>query len=112
MSHPNTASTICQVSPVPLVGANAIAARGFTRVEKVVLAYSVGPDISAILHWPQATCRREAITFPADLCQGEELGPPQQKAEMLDVKEIFVDGLHETFVRAFVFPMLGADAFY
>ena len=62
-------------------------------VKKVVLAYSGGLDTSVILRWLQVTYRCEVVTFTADLGQGEELGPARQKAEMLGVKEIFMDDL-------------------
>jgi argininosuccinate synthase len=81
-------------------------------VKKVVLAYSGGLDTSVILRWLQVTYHCEVVTFTADLGQGEELGPARQKAEMLGVKEIFVDDLRETFVRDFVFPMFRANALY
>ena len=81
-------------------------------VKKVVLAYSGGLDTSVILKWLQATYRCEVVTFTADLGQGEELEPARRKAEMLGVKEIFVDDLRETFVRDFVFPMFRANALY
>jgi len=81
-------------------------------VKKVVLAYSGGLDTSVILRWLQMTYRCEVVTFTADLGQGEELGPARQKAEMLGVKEIFIDDLRETFVRDFVFPMFRANALY
>src|SRR6202521_2661471 len=81
-------------------------------VKKAVLAYSGGLDTSVILRWLQVTYRCEVVTFTADLGQGEELGPARQKAEMLGVKEIFVDDLRETFVRDFVFPMFRANALY
>ena len=81
-------------------------------VKKVVLAYSGGLDTSVILRWLQVTYRCEVVTFTADLGQGEELGPARQKAEMLGVKEIFIDDLRETFVRDFVFPMFRANALY
>ncbi len=81
-------------------------------VKKVVLAYSGGLDTSVILRWLQVTYRCEVVTFTADLGQGEELGPARQKAEMLGVKEIFMDDLRETFVRDFVFPMFRANALY
>jgi argininosuccinate synthase len=58
------------------------------------------------------TYRCEVVTFTADLGQGEELGPARQKAEMLGVKEIFMEDLRETFVRDFVFPMFRANALY
>jgi argininosuccinate synthase len=81
-------------------------------VKKVVLAYSGGLDTSVILRWLQVTYRCDVVTFTADLGQGEELGPARQKAEMLGVREIFMDDLRETFVRDFVFPMFRANALY
>ncbi|MFZ2005761.1 MAG: argininosuccinate synthase [Stellaceae bacterium] len=81
-------------------------------VKKVVLAYSGGLDTSVILKWLQETYRCEVVTFTADLGQGEELEPARQKAEMLGVREIYIDDLREEFVRNFVFPMFRANALY
>ena len=81
-------------------------------VKKVVLAYSGGLDTSVILRWLQTTYRCEIVTFTADLGQGEELEPARRKAELMGVKEIFVDDLRETFVRDFVFPMFRANTLY
>ena len=81
-------------------------------IKKVVLAYSGGLDTSVILKWLQETYRCEVVTFTADLGQGEELEPARKKAEMIGVKEIFIDDLREEFVRDFVFPMFRANALY
>jgi len=81
-------------------------------VRKVVLAYSGGLDTSVILKWLQDTYRCEVVTFTADIGQGEELAPARKKAEMLGIKEIFVEDLREEFVRDFVFPMFRANAQY
>lgn len=81
-------------------------------VKKVVLAYSGGLDTSVILKWLQETYGCEVVTFTADLGQGEELEPARKKAEMLGIKEIFIDDLREEFVRDFVFPMFRANALY
>src|SRR5215216_1001705 len=81
-------------------------------VKKVVLAYSGGLDTSVILRWLQETYRCEVVTFTADLGQGEELEPARKKAEMLGVREIFIDDLREEFVCDFVFPMFRANALY
>jgi argininosuccinate synthase len=81
-------------------------------INKVVLAYSGGLDTSVILKWLQATYRCEVVTFTADLGQGEELEPARKKAEMLGIKEIFVEDLREEFVKDFVFPMFRANALY
>jgi argininosuccinate synthase len=82
------------------------------NVNKVVLAYSGGLDTSVILRWLQDTYNCEVVTFTADLGQGEELEPARQKAEMMGVKEIYVEDLREEFVRDYVFPMFRANAVY
>ncbi|MFM8864084.1 MAG: argininosuccinate synthase domain-containing protein, partial [Limnohabitans sp.] len=81
-------------------------------VKKVVLAYSGGLDTSIILKWLQDTYKCEVVTFTADLGQGEELEPARKKAQMLGIKEIFIDDLREEFVRDFVMPMFRANALY
>jgi argininosuccinate synthase len=81
-------------------------------VKKIVLAYSGGLDTSVILKWLQETYRCEVVTFTADLGQGEELEPARAKAELMGVKNIYIDDLREEFVRDFVFPMFRANALY
>ena len=81
-------------------------------VKKVVLAYSGGLDTSIILKWLQTELGAEVVTFTADLGQGGELEPARQKAEMLGIKEIYIEDVREEFVRDFVFPMFRANAQY
>ncbi|MDZ4790660.1 MAG: argininosuccinate synthase [Hyphomicrobiales bacterium] len=81
-------------------------------IKKVVLAYSGGLDTSIILKWLQQTYGCEVVTFTADLGQGEELEPARKKAEMLGIKEIYIEDLREEFVRDYVFPMFRANALY
>ena len=81
-------------------------------INKVVLAYSGGLDTSIILKWLQVTYDCEVVTFTADLGQGEELEPARRKAEMLGIKEIFIEDLREEFVSDYVFPMFRANTVY
>ncbi|MGB7432927.1 MAG: argininosuccinate synthase [Ahrensia sp.] len=87
-------------------------ANALKDVKKVVLAYSGGLDTSIILKWLQTELNAEVVTFTADLGQGEELEPARKKAEMMGIKEIYIDDLREEFIADFVFPMFRANAVY
>jgi hypothetical protein len=80
-------------------------------INKVVLAYSGGLDTSIILKWLQTTydarCHLHRRSRP-----GEELEPARRKAEMLGIREIYIEDLREEFVRDFVFPMFRMNAVY
>ena len=82
------------------------------KINKVVLAYSGGLDTSVILKWLQDVYGCEVITFTADIGQGEEVAPARKKAQLMGVKQIFIEDLREEFVRDFVFPMFRANAVY
>jgi argininosuccinate synthase len=82
------------------------------KVNKVVLAYSGGLDTSVILKWLQETYHCEVITFTADLGQDEDIEPARKKAELLGIKQIFIEDLREEFVSDYVFPMFRANALY
>ena len=82
------------------------------KINKVVLAYSGGLDTSVILRWLQDAYDCEVVTFTADLGQGEELEPARKKAEMMGIKDIYVEDLREEFVRDYVFPVFRAGAIY
>ena len=83
-----------------------------SKIKKIVLAYSGGLDTSVILKWLQDNYKCEVVTFTADIGQGEEVEPARKNAELLGVKEIFIDDLKEEFVKDFVFPMFRANALY
>ncbi len=80
--------------------------------KKIVLAYSGGLDTSVILKWLQQKYKCEVVTFTADIGQGDELTPIQNKAKSLGVKEIFIENLQEEFVKDYVFPMFRANSIY
>ena len=82
------------------------------NVKKVVLAYSGGLDTSVIVRWRQDTYDCEVVNFTADLGQGEEIEPARAKAEMMGVKQIYIEDLREVFVRDYVFPMFRANTVY
>jgi len=80
--------------------------------QKIVLAYSGGLDTSVILSWLIDTYGSEVVAFCADLGQGEELAPVEQKARAGGARAVYIDDLREEFVRDFVFPMFRAGAIY
>jgi argininosuccinate synthase len=82
------------------------------KVNKVVLAYSGGLDTSVIIKWLIENYQCEVIAFAADLGQGEELAPLNEKALRTGASKIYIDDLKEEFVSDFVFPMLRANALY
>ncbi|MBT4203848.1 MAG: argininosuccinate synthase [Rhodobiaceae bacterium] len=82
------------------------------KIKKVVLAYSGGLDTSIILKWLQTEYNCEVVTFTADLGQGEEIEPARKKAELLGIKEIYIEDLREEFVKDYVFPMFRANTVY
>jgi len=83
-----------------------------TKINKVVLAYSGGLDTSVIIKWLIENYGCEVVAFAADLGQGEELSPLNEKAIKTGASKIYIEDLKEEFVRDFVFPMLRANAVY
>jgi argininosuccinate synthase len=81
-------------------------------INKVVLAYSGGLDTSVILRWLQDHYNAEVVTFTADIGQGEDIEPARAKAELMGIKETFIEDLREEFVRDYVFPMFRANPLY
>ena len=82
------------------------------KPSKIVLAYSGGLDTSVILKWLQEKYQCEVITFTADIGQGEEVEPARKKAELLGVKNIYIENLENVFVRDYVFPMFRCNTVY
>ena len=81
-------------------------------INKIVLAYSGGLDTSVILRWLQDHYNAEVVTYTADIGQGEDIEPARAKAELMGIKEIFIEDSREEFVRDYVFPMFRANPLY
>ncbi len=81
-------------------------------VKKVVLAYSGGLDTSVIIPWLKENYGCEVIAYAADVGQGEELEPLQEKAIKTGASKIYIEDLKSEFVTDFIFPMLKAGAIY
>jgi argininosuccinate synthase len=80
--------------------------------QKIVLAYSGGLDTSVILRWLIDNYNAEVIAFAADLGQGEELEPLDEKARKTGASKVYIEDLKEEFVRDFVFPVIKANLVY
>jgi len=81
-------------------------------VKKIVLAYSGGLDTSVILKWLIETYDAEVIAYAADVGQGEELDPVEEKGLKTGASKVYIEDLREEFVRDFVFPAIRANAVY
>lgn len=79
---------------------------------KVLLAYSGGLDTSVIIPWLKENYDCEVIAMAADVGQGEELSPLNEKAIQSGAAKIYIEDLKEEFVTDFVYPTLKAGAVY
>lgn len=80
--------------------------------KRIIVAYSGGLDTSVIIAWLKEHSDAEIIAFTADVGQGEELEPLEEKAKKTGAKKLIIEDLKETFVRDYVFPSLRANAIY
>lgn len=83
-----------------------------SQKEKVVLAYSGGLDTSIIIPWLKENYDYEVIAMAADVGQGEELEPLNEKAIKTGASKIYIEDLKEEFVTDFIYPTLKAGAVY
>ncbi|MGK7893729.1 MAG: argininosuccinate synthase [Xenococcus sp. (in: cyanobacteria)] len=83
------------------------------RAKKVVLAYSGGVDTSVCIPYLMHEWGvEEVITLAADLGQGEELKPIQEKALKCGAVESLVEDATKTFVTDYAFPAICANTLY
>ncbi|MEL7563359.1 MAG: argininosuccinate synthase [Dehalobacterium sp.] len=80
--------------------------------KKVVLAYSGGLDTSIIIPWLKENYGYEVIAMAADVGQGEELEPLNEKAIETGASKIYIEDVKEEFVTDFIYPTLKAGAVY
>jgi argininosuccinate synthase len=81
--------------------------------KKVVLAYSGGLDTSVCIPWiKEHKGNPEIITFSADLGQGEELDPVEEKARKSGASKVYIEDLREQFLTDYVWPAIRARAAY
>jgi argininosuccinate synthase len=83
-----------------------------SKAKKVVLAYSGGLDTSIIIPWLKENYGCEVIAYAADVGQGEELDPLNEKAIKTGASKIYIEDLKEELVKDFVFPMIKSGAVY
>ncbi len=83
-----------------------------SKIDKVVLAYSGGLDTSVIIRWLIEKYDCEVVAYAADLGQGEELDPLEEKAIATGASKLYISDLREEFVRDYVFPAIRASALY
>ena len=81
-------------------------------MKKVVLAYSGGLDTSIIIPWLKENYGCEVIAMSADVGQGEELEPLNEKAIKSGASKIYIEDLQEEFVTDFIYPVLRSGAVY
>lgn len=80
--------------------------------KKVVLAYSGGLDTSIIISWLKENYGCEVIAMVADLGQGEELVPLEEKAVKSGASKVYIVDAKREFVEEYAFRVLRAGAIY
>ena len=83
-----------------------------SQKEKVVLAYSGGLDTSIIIPWLKENYDCEVIAMAADVGQGEELAPLNEKAIKTGASKIYIEDMREEFITDFIYPTMKAGAVY
>lgn len=83
-----------------------------SQKEKVILAYSGGLDTSIIIPWLKENYDYEVIAMAADVGQGEELDPLNEKAIKTGASKIYIEDLKEEFITDFIYPTIKAGAIY
>ncbi len=80
--------------------------------EKVILAYSGGLDTSIIIPWLKENYDMEVVAMAADVGQGEELEPLNEKAIKSGASKLYIEDLTKVFVEDYIIPTIKAGAKY
>ncbi|MGE5417073.1 MAG: argininosuccinate synthase [Acidobacteriota bacterium] len=80
--------------------------------DKIVLAYSGGLDTSIIIPWLKENHGYDVVAMCADLGQGEELEPLNEKAIKTGAVSIHIEDCRQEFVTDYVWPVLKSGAIY
>jgi argininosuccinate synthase len=81
-------------------------------MDRIVLAYSGGPDTSVAIPWLAERYRAEVVAVTMDLGQGKELDDVRERALAIGAVRAHVLDLREAFTRDFILPALQAGAIY
>ena len=79
-------------------------------IKKIVLAYSGGLDTSVMLYWLKEKYQCPVMAMVADVGQSEDLEAIEKKAYETGADQVVISDLRESFIRAFVFPAMQAQA--
>ena len=80
--------------------------------KRVLLAYSGGLDTSIIVPWLKENYDCDVVCVAADVGQGEELAPLNEKAKKCGAEKLYIEDLRKEFVEDFIWPTLKAGAVY
>lgn len=80
--------------------------------DKIVLAYSGGLDTSIIIPWLKENHGYDVVAMCADLGQGEELEPLNEKAIKTGAVSIYIEDCRQEFVTDYIWPVLKSGALY
>jgi argininosuccinate synthase len=80
--------------------------------DKVILAYSGGLDTSVAIKWLEENYNLKVVTLTVDIGNVPDLEAIRQKALKVGAIKALVIDDRKSFIEAFVFPALQADAVY
>jgi len=85
---------------------------GFMAKEKVVLAYSVGLDTTAIIPWLKEHFNYDVICCCIDCGQGNELDGLEERAKLSGAEKLYIIDMIDEFCDDYIVPCVQAGAVY